>query len=98
VLRRNVQHQMPEEFRRVSVRVEELEKVNRQLAARVKELESSGSSVGEAGGLQGSVVRISELTVEKKLLEERLAKLRAEKDADEKRSVKRALYNPKRAL
>ena len=98
MLRRNVQHQMPEEFRRVSARVEELEKVNRQLSARVKELESSDSGAGEGGGLQGSVVRISELTVEKKLLEERLAKLRAEKDADEKRSVKRGLCSPKRAL
>ena len=83
VLRRNLQHQMPEEFRRVSQRVDALEKEKRHLDGRIKELE--GDDAGSGLTIQGAVLRIAELTVEKKVLEEKLGKLRTEKETEAKK-------------
>ena len=83
VLRRNMQHQMPEEFRRVSQRVEQLEKTNRQLQDKLTRLQGSGG--GEMGAVQEMVMRISELTVEKKSLEEKVQELKREMKSSEKK-------------
>jgi len=85
VMKRNVQYQMPEEFRRVSQRVEELEKTNRLLAAKVKQLETGDDDSGMT--LQSAIFRVSELTIENKAATERLESLHAQKEAAEKKHL-----------
>eukprot|EP00960_Hanusia_phi_P011818 344807-Hanusia_phi.AAC.10 len=99
VARRNFAHQMPEEFRKVCNRIEELEKVNKQLKERLAALEGTGES-GENSQLQDLVKQLHDVMMENKLLTEKVEKLRAEKDTAEKKyeSETRVLENRGKAL
>ena len=69
----------------MSQRVEELEKTNRLLAAKVKQLETGDDDSGMT--LQSAIFRVSELTIENKAATERLESLHAQKEAAEKKHL-----------